>query len=110
MNGISPARGNCRNQGDSAHDLDWLGSDPARFAGHWKLTQFNSLVPDAEKLNVRPSAPKGAIDFEGLTVRLKTRPFKTKSEPEIFRSLLKPAYLSTLNDDYSKPVARSSTL
>ena len=63
-------------EGDSAHDLDWLGSDPARFAGHWKLTQFNSLVPDAEKLNVRPSAPKGAIDFEGLTTRLKPRPSK----------------------------------
>ena len=91
---------------DSAHDLDWLGSGSGRFTGHWKPTQFNSLVPDAEKRNVRPSAPKGAFDFEGLTARLKPRPFKTKSEPEFFRSLLKPAYLLTLNDDYAKPVAR----
>jgi hypothetical protein len=67
--------------------LDWVGSDPGRFAGRWKPIQFNSLVPNAEKRNVRPSAPKGAIDFEGLTARLKPRPFKTKSEPEFFRSL-----------------------
>ena len=75
-----------------------------------EATQFKSLAPDAEKLNVRPSAPKGAIDFEELTARLKPRPFKTKSEPEFFRSRLKPAYLLALDDDYSKPVARSSQL
>jgi len=96
--------------GDSGHDLDWLGSHPGGFAGPWQPTQFNSLVSDVEELNIRPSAPKGAIDFEGLTARLKPRPFKTKSEPEFFRGLLKPAYSLTQNDDYSKPVARSSKL
>jgi hypothetical protein len=68
--------GNCRNQaialkipvsesmsviGVSAHELDWVGSDPDRFAGHWEPTQFSSLVPDAEKLNIRPSTPKERV-------------------------------------------------
>jgi hypothetical protein len=47
--------------GDSAHELDWVGSDPSRFAGHWEPTQFNSLVPDAEKLNILPSTPKERV-------------------------------------------------
>ena len=34
------------------------------------------------------SAAKAAIDFAALTARLKPRPFKTKSKPEFFRSLL----------------------
>jgi hypothetical protein len=46
---------------DSAHELDWEGSDPDRFAGNWEPTQFNSLVPDAEKLNIRPSTPKERV-------------------------------------------------
>ena len=39
---------------------------------------------DAEKLNVRPSAPKGAIDFEGLAVSLKRYP---DTNPWFFRKL-----------------------
>jgi hypothetical protein len=35
-----------------------------------------------------PSAAKAAIDFAALTARLKPCPFKAKSRPEFFRSLL----------------------
>ena len=48
-------------EGVSTHDLDCLGSDSGRFADHWEPTQFNSLVPDAEKLNIRPSTPKERV-------------------------------------------------
>jgi hypothetical protein len=34
--------------GINAHELDWVGSDPGRFAGHWKPAQCNSLVPDPD--------------------------------------------------------------
>ena len=39
----------------------------------------------AEKVSVRPSAPKGAVDFEGFAASLKRCP---DTRPEFFRSLL----------------------
>jgi hypothetical protein len=37
---------------------------------------------------VQSATAKAAIDFAALTLRLKPRPFKTRSKSEFFRSLL----------------------
>jgi hypothetical protein len=50
--------------GDSAHDLDWLGSGPGRFAGHWKPPQFNSLVPDADGFRSWDNAITARVVFK----------------------------------------------
>jgi hypothetical protein len=58
-------------------------------AGGNGMEEFEGIAAEeaAEKVEIATAAPKGAVDFEGPTARLKPRPFKTRSRSEFFRSL-----------------------